>query len=75
MGKAYNIYEAKTRLSELVEKARRGEQIVLMNRGVPVAMIVSLDKPVRRRKLGFLKGKGRLHPGWDKPIEDFADYR
>ena len=72
---AYNIYEAKTRLSELVEKARRGEKVVLMNRGEPVAMIVPLQSPRRERKLGFLKGKGRLLAGWNKPIKDFADYQ
>ena len=69
------MYEAKTRLSELVDKARRGEKVILMNRGEPVAMIVPLPKPRRTRKLGFLKGKGKLLPGWDKPIEDFKDYR
>jgi len=71
----YNIYEAKTRLSELVEKASRGEKVILMNRGEPVAMIVPFHSPRRERKLGFLKGKGRLLAGWDKPIDDFADYQ
>ena len=74
MTAGYNIYEAKTRLSELVEKARRGEKVVLMNRGEPVAMLVPYRMP-RTRKLGFLKGKGRLLAGWDKPIEDFSDYQ
>ena len=69
------MYEAKTKLSELVDKARRGERIVLMNRGEPVAMIVPFPRNRRPRKLGFLKGKGRLLPGWEKPIEDFKDYQ
>jgi prevent-host-death family protein len=75
MGGSYNIYEAKTRLSELVEKARRGEKVVLMNRGEPVAMIIPFERPRAARKLGFLKGKGRLLTGWDKPIEDFDQYK
>ena len=75
MGGSYNIYEAKTRLSELVEKARRGEKVVLMNRGEPVAMIIPYARPRPARKLGFLKGKGRLLAGWDKPIEDFDEYK
>jgi prevent-host-death family protein len=75
MANAYNIYEAKTRLSELVEKARRGEKVVLMNRGEPVAMLVPFRLTRRPRKLGFLKGKGKLLSAWDKPIEDFADYQ
>jgi prevent-host-death family protein len=72
---AYNIYEAKTRLSELVEKASRGEKVILMNRGEPVAMIVPIQRTRRERRLGFLKGKGRLLAGWDQPIEDFANYQ
>ena len=68
------MYEAKTRLSELVEQARRGEKVVLMNRGEPVAMIVPFQRSRRARKLGFLKGKGRLLAGWDKRIEDFVEY-
>ncbi len=70
---AYNIYEAKTKLSELIEKARQGKRVILMNRGKPVAMIVSFG-PRSTRKLGFLKGKGKLLKGWDAPIEDFKDY-
>ncbi len=75
MASSYNIYEAKTRLSELVEKARRGERVILMNRGKPVALIVPFQRPRRARKLGFLNGKGRLLSGWDKPIDDFVAYQ
>jgi hypothetical protein len=46
-----------------------------MNRGEPVAVLVPFRVPRHKRKLGFLKGKGKLRSGWDKPFEDFADYR
>ena len=72
---AYNMYEAKTKLSEIVNQVRLGKEVILMNRGVPVAMVVAIPKAPRRRKLGFLKGKLRLLPGWDGPIEDFQDYQ
>lgn len=58
MGKTtskYNMYEAKTRLSEIVEKAREGEEIILMNRGEPVAKVVPFKKKKEARKLGFAK--------------------
>lgn len=71
---AYNIYEAKTKLSELVSRARRGKEVILMNRGEPVAMIVPIPRVPRHRKFGFLKGKLKLMRGWDAPIEDFKDY-
>ena len=74
---AYNMYEAKTKLSQLVSRARRGKEVILMSRGEPVAMIVPIPRAPRqrKRKLGFLKGKLRLLKGWDTPIEDLKDYR
>ncbi|HRP73900.1 MAG TPA: type II toxin-antitoxin system prevent-host-death family antitoxin [Luteimonas sp.] len=40
-----NILEAKTRLSELVKAAQAGEEVVIANRGVPVARLVKLAPP------------------------------
>jgi len=48
-----NMLEAKTKLSQLVEAAERGEEVVLARKGVPVAQIVALRK--RKLALGFLK--------------------
>jgi prevent-host-death family protein len=45
MANAINIYEAKTHLSALVEKAARGEEIVIAKAGKPMAKLVPLDKP------------------------------
>lgn len=42
------IYEAKSRLSQLVEKAEAGEEVVLTRRGRPVAKIVNVA-PARKR--------------------------
>jgi len=72
---AYNMYQAKTKLSQLVSEALQGKQVILMNRGEPVAMVVPIPKSRRARKLGFLKGKVKLLQGWDLPIEDFKDYQ
>jgi prevent-host-death family protein len=37
------LFEAKTRLSDLVERAKRGERITITKRGVPAAMLVPVD--------------------------------
>ncbi len=52
---AYNMYEAKTRLSEIVEKVRLGNEVILMVRGVPVAKVVPLNLKKTKRRLGFAK--------------------
>jgi len=51
------MHEAKTHFSKWVRKANEGEQIIVTNRGEPVAEITAL-KPMRpRRKPGFMKGR------------------
>ncbi|HRO58176.1 MAG TPA: type II toxin-antitoxin system prevent-host-death family antitoxin [Burkholderiaceae bacterium] len=37
-----NILEAKNRLSELVRSAQCGEEVIIANRGVPVARLVAV---------------------------------
>jgi prevent-host-death family protein len=50
-----NMLDAKTKLSQLVQAAERGEEVFIARDGVPIAKIV----PVKKAKLnfGFLKDK------------------
>jgi antitoxin (DNA-binding transcriptional repressor) of toxin-antitoxin stability system len=59
------MFEAKTRLSELVKRAQRGEKIVLTTgrKKTPVAMIVAL-KPVKERVFDLFP-----HPDFDIPAD------
>ncbi len=55
-----NIHEAKTHFSKLLARASRGEEVVIAKAGKPVAKLVPLseeDKPAKRRRFGFMKGK------------------
>ena len=45
----YNLHDAKTHLSSLVEQAQKGEEVVIARYGVPVAKLIPLEN---RRKLG-----------------------
>ena len=51
--KMYNLYDAKTALSSLVDRAAAGEEIVIAKAGspraklVPVRSIVNVDQPLR----------------------------
>lgn len=49
----YNVQEAKTRLSELLNLVERGEDVVIAKAGKPVARLIKIEQPVRR-ELGFL---------------------
>lgn len=56
--KTFNIHEAKTQLSKLVEGASKGEAFVIAKAGKPVAKVTALGAPTgaQVRRLGFMKG-------------------
>jgi len=54
MAKVVNVAEAKAKLSELLEAALRGEEVIIAKRGKPLARLEPVGKKPRR--LGFLKG-------------------
>lgn len=70
MAKPINLYQAKTHLSELVDRAAAGEEIVIAKAGRPMARLVPFQPPVPERRPGRLKGKIRVAPGWDAPMTD-----
>ena len=65
-----NIYEAKTKLSQLVDKAAAGEDVVVSRNGKPMARITRLEPPRRRVRFGVLKGKIRIARDFDAPLPD-----
>lgn len=52
-----NLYEAKTALSQLVDRAAAGVEIILAKAGRPLAKLVPFDRPQRRRAPGGWAGK------------------
>ena len=68
MTKPVNIHAAKTHFSRLVERAARGEEIVIARDGRPLARLVPLAAPRRRRRLGLLIGKIKVAADFDAPL-------
>ena len=65
---AVNIHEAKTHLSRLVDRVQRGERITIAKAGRPVAMLVPIGEPPRRRP-----GHDPIviHDDFDAPLPEF----
>ena len=57
MTERVSLYEAKTHLSELGERAAKGEEIVVTKHGKPKFRIVALEERPRRPAPGYLAGK------------------
>ena len=66
MAKPINLYDAKTRLSELVDRAAAGEEVIIAKAGKPVARLVPLK--VRERVPGRGKGHVRIADDFDAPL-------
>jgi prevent-host-death family protein len=62
---SYNIHEAKTQLSRIVERVERGEEVIICRAGTPVAKVVPLTGAVHRRGRGLLRNRLRLAEDWD----------
>ena len=65
-----NIYDAKTRLSQLVDQAAGGEDVVVSRHGKPLVRITRLTEPKRRIKFGLLKGRLKVPADFDAPLPD-----
>ena len=65
-----SLYEAKTHLSDLVEQAAQGREIIIAKSGKPKARLVPLaPKDTRHlRKPGRGKGKVWIAPDFDAPL-------
>lgn len=67
-------FEAKTRLSELLEQVRRGAVFRITKRGRPVAELRPAPQPERRLRFGCDKGRVRVASDFDAPIPAMKDY-
>lgn len=70
MGETVTVTEAKTQLSRLIERAARGEEIVIRRGKAPVAKIVGYAPPQARRKPGGLRGQIWMSDDFDEPDEE-----
>lgn len=56
MAEQVNVQDAKTRLSELLVRVEKGEEITIARAGRPVARLVAVEHPAPRA-LGFAPGR------------------
>jgi prevent-host-death family protein len=69
-----NMHDAKTKLSELVAAAERGEEIVIARNGNPAVRLVAITAEHPPVTLGLLEGEIELGPDFDEPLPEFERY-
>ena len=68
-----NILEAKTNFSQLLAAVAAGEEVIIANRGKPVAILMPIpSKPHRTTGFGALVGKMWVADDWDSPETNAA---
>lgn len=64
----YNVHEAKTHFSRLLQKVAAGEEVTIARDGVPVARLVPVEAAKTPRKLGLYSGKIWMADDFDAPL-------
>jgi prevent-host-death family protein len=70
MNDMVNLYDAKTHLSRLVERAAAGEEIVIAKAGKPKAKLVPYRPAAERRKPAHALGLTFIADDFDAPMPD-----
>jgi prevent-host-death family protein len=68
----YNIHEAKTHLSRLVELAVRGEPFLIARAGKPLVkvMAIAAPEPGHMARIGFMAGEIQIPDDFDQMGSD-----
>jgi len=69
-----NIHEAKTQLSKLIEKVKKGEEVIISKYNKPVVKLVLIEELKSKRRLNTAKGLVVMSEDFDRPLDDFEDY-
>ncbi len=85
----FELDQAQQLFPELVERAKRGEDVIITERNQPVVKFVAVEQGMkasnssmtapavstkRRRRPGSAKGLVHISDDFDEPLEDFREY-
>jgi len=66
--RTYNIHDAKTHLSRLVDRAANGEPFVIAKAGKPMVKVIPLNagEPSQIKRFGFMAGQISVPSDFDQ---------
>ena len=68
------LQEAKVRLTELIDEAACGEEVVITRGDGAAFRIIPVSQPTPYPKFGSAKGQIEMSEDFDEPLDDFRDY-
>ena len=63
--KTFNIHEAKTHLSRLVEAAAKGEPFIIAKAGKPLVKVTAVEATAAPKRFDFMKGQFTVPDDFD----------
>lgn len=66
----FNTHEAKTHLSQLLDRVEKGEEFIIARAGKPIARLVAYEAGKRTRTGGHWKGLVRMGDDFDDPLPE-----
>jgi prevent-host-death family protein len=72
--KEIGAFEAKTRLSELLERVHQGQVYVITRRGRRVAELRPVPADGKRLRFGCDQGRVKVAADFDAPVPELAEY-
>ncbi|MGW0547678.1 type II toxin-antitoxin system Phd/YefM family antitoxin [Streptomyces altiplanensis] len=69
----YDIHEAKTHFSRILQQVETGEEVVISRAGEPIAKVAPLRPKVRRTGRGSLRGRIHIPDDFDELPDDIAE--
>ena len=72
----YTVHQAKTNLSKILKEVEAGKAVTISRGKKPVAKIVPIAQPPKKRKFGAMKGMFKIHPSFFDPMteEELKDW-
>lgn len=71
--KQVNVYEAKTRLSALLDEVSKGSSFIIAKSGKPVARLSPIEpRKQQKSRIGFMRGKIKLAPDFEAPLPEYV---
>jgi prevent-host-death family protein len=67
--KTVGMADGKNDFLKLIRLVEGGERVLITRHGVPVAQITPPPPPAQKARLGGMRDRIRLLPGWDEPID------
>lgn len=68
-----SVYEAKSKLSQMINAALEGEEVIITRNGQETVQLVRVNSKNKRNWIGMYEGQIAIHDNFDAPLAEFED--